>query len=326
VIRYGFFNSIGGDRLYDADDISDYFVKLISNGVFATPANAMQVTAASGMNVQVSAGWGFINAKWIHNDSTYITTLDAADETLSRIDRITLRLNSSTAMRSINIYVHKGTPSLDPVPPELTRTNDVYELCLASVLISAGAAEITQSAITDTRGDSYLCGWVTGLIDQIDTTNLFAQYNSAFYEWFDSVKEDVKSTTIVRQESSLYTTTAAGESEIPIQISGYNPTLDILNVYINGIRLVENVDYTATSTLITLTDALEVIGTPVSVEVLQSVNIAEAQTIVSLLNATINRVTALETALGGLSLLKCTQAEYDAMSTHDVNTLYVIVG
>ena len=99
-----------------------------------------------------------------------------------------------------------------------------------------------------------------------------------------------------------------------------------MNVYINGIKLVENVDYTATNTLITLTNALEVIGTPVSVEVLQSVNIAEAQTIVSLLNATINRVTALETALGGLSLLKCTQTEYDAMPTHDENTLYVIVG
>ena len=29
-------------------------------------------------------------------------------------------------------------------------------------------------------------------------------------------------------------------------------------------------------------------------------------------------------ALGGLSLIKCTQAEYDAMSVHDENTLYII--
>lgn len=28
----------------------------------------------------------------------------------------------------------------------------------------------------------------------------------------------------------------------------------------------------------------------------------------------------------GMKIVKCTQAEYDAMSTHDANTLYVIVG
>lgn len=30
--------------------------------------------------------------------------------------------------------------------------------------------------------------------------------------------------------------------------------------------------------------------------------------------------------LGGLSFVKCTQAEYDAMETHDTNTVYIIVG
>ena len=65
AVTFGFFDSINGDRVYNADQISNYFLKLISNGVFATPSNAMQVVAVSGMGVSVTAGWGFINCKWI---------------------------------------------------------------------------------------------------------------------------------------------------------------------------------------------------------------------------------------------------------------------
>ena len=45
MLKYGFFNSVSGDRKYDADDISNYFVKLISNGVF--PESIKQSTGSS---------------------------------------------------------------------------------------------------------------------------------------------------------------------------------------------------------------------------------------------------------------------------------------
>ena len=88
AVSFGFFDSVNDDRLYNADDISNYFVKLITNGVFATPASAMQVQSNSGMTVKVSAGWGFISCKWVHNDAPYILTLDALDMVLNRIDLI----------------------------------------------------------------------------------------------------------------------------------------------------------------------------------------------------------------------------------------------
>ena len=34
----------------------------------------------------------------------------------------------------------------------------------------------------------------------------------------------------------------------------------------------------------------------------------------------------LDNALDGLSFVRCTQAQYDAMATHDTDTLYIIVG
>lgn len=352
-VTYGFFNSVNGDRTYNADQISEYFLKLISNGVFATPSNAMQVQAAAGMTVNVSAGWGFINCKWINNDAPYSLQLDAADVILNRIDRVVLRLDNSTQVRSITIEIKKGSVGVNPTPPALTRSGDVYELSLAQIYVGAGVTSITQAEITDERPDASVCGWVTGLIDQIDTTDLFAQFTTAFEQWFEGIKDEVQSTTIVMQYHSRYETTQASESTIPININEYNETLDILYVFINGLKLVPGVDYTVDGSNIVLSEALDVIGTPVEFEVLKSVDTAQAESIVTTIIQLFNKVeglenrvfnlesymnnvrvrvqllegraTALEESLNGLSFLKCTQAEYDAMTTHDENTIYIII-
>lgn len=325
AVTYGFFNSVNGDRTYNADQISDYFLKLISNGVFATPADSMQVQASSGMVVNVSAGWGFINCKWIKNDAPFPLTIDASDIVLNRIDRVVLRLDATSAVRSITIAVKKGTPASTATPPALERVaGGVWELSLAQIAVNANATAITQANITDERADNNVCGWVTGLIDQIDTTNLFAQYNAAFNTWFNSIKDEVKTTTIVVQYHSRYTTGASSVSTIPINIAEYNNTLDILNVYVNGMKLVEGTDYTISGTSVVLTNALDVEGTPVDFEVLKSMDSDAPESVVPALLAVQNRVTALETSLGGLSFVKCTQTQYDNMSSHNANTIYII--
>lgn len=339
AVTYGFFNSINGDRTYNADQISEYFLKLISNGVFATPATAMQVTATTGLVVKVSAGWGFINCKFVKNDSDLYLQIDEADITFDRIDRVVMKLDTSAEHRNISIEVKKGTAAASPTAPELTRTDDIYELSLAQVLVSANSSVIVQADITDERANTDVCGYVTGLIDQIDTTNLFAQFTNAFETWFDDIKDEVKSTTIVMQYHSRYVTTTDLESTIPIQIPEYNQTLDIMYVYINGIKLVYNYDYIISGNNIQLARALDVVGTPVEFEVLKSVDTAEASSLVVQIITYFNKVDALEnrvesletfrtqttTQLGGLSFVKCTQTQYDNMSDHDANTIYFIV-
>lgn len=326
AVTYGFFDSINGDRTYNADQISDYFLKLISNGVFATPATAMQVTATTGLVVNVSAGWGFINCKWVKNDNNLSLQLDAADSSFARIDRVVLHLDISHEHRYITIEIKKGTPAATPEPPALTRSGDVYELSLAQIAVAANATTITQAEITDERADTSVCGYVTGLIDQIDTTNLFAQFTSAFNMWFDDIKTEVRSTTIVIRLHSTYETTDVDETTIPIQIANYNETLDILYVYINGLKLIPGVDYTIDGTNIELTEALDVIGTPVEFEVLKSTDTAEAGSIAPLILQYFNKVDNMETRLNNLAFTKCTQDEYDAMTTHSSNTVYFIIG
>ena len=241
MLKSGFFNSVAGDRKYSADDLSDFFIKLISDGVFPNPSDNLKVVANSGLTVTVKAGIGFIKAKYVNNTSDYDLTLDAADTDNPRIDRIVLRL--STTNRNITLNILKGTPAAEPEAPSLTRTSTVYELCLASIAVAANATEIATADITDTRGNSSLCGYVYGLIQQIDTTDLFNQYNDIFETWFNNLQTTLTYNSSVKM-LTWYTTLSSDTTTVPFTIENYNPALDIINVYVNGIRGIPNVNYT----------------------------------------------------------------------------------
>ena len=299
AIKYGFFNSVDGDRKYNADDISSYFVKLISNGVFADPSTCMKVDAKSGMTVTVKAGFGFINAKYIQNTSDYDITLDTADTTNPRIDRVVIGLN--TTNRAITIYVLKGTAAATPEAPALTRTSTIYELCLAEIAVAANATSISQANITDKRGNSSLCGYVTGLIQQIDTTDLFNQYDNAFNTWFTNLQTNL--TYNARVERLTYsTTTTASTSSVHFVISDYNASIDIVNVYVNGFKMIPTTEYNVnnTSESIEFASALDK-GAVVLVEVLRSVGEVPVNAPVS---ATVTANTLGSSVLGDLSVLE----------------------
>lgn len=327
MISYGFFNSVNGDRLYNADDISNYFLKLISNGVFATPSNSMQVVESSGMNVDVTAGWGFINCKWLKNDAMYNLPIDAADIVLNRIDRVVMRLNADSSLRNMELAIIKGTPAANPTAPALTRvTGGVWELSLASIYVGANVTAITQANITDERPDANLCGWVTGLIDQIDTTNLFAQFTAAFWDWFNGIKDQVLRNTLVRRYTTRIVSTENPQSTFSVNIEQYNPSLDILNVYVNGMRLQPGIDYTVSGTNVTLTNPVDVIGTPIDFEIFKSIDGSDAESITVLVDQLSAQVTNLTnkftTQVGDYVIWAGTETEYTEIDPKDANTIY----
>ncbi len=267
-MKSGFFNSVGGDRKYDADDISNYFLKLISNGVFATPADSLQVQANGGMSVKVTPGWAFVNCKWLRLDTDYVLELEKSDVQYNRLDRIVVRLDPSDSVRSVTIAVKKGTASSPTKIVPLTREkNGVWELSLAQVWVFANSTEIKQSAIVDERANTDVCGWVTGLIDQIDTTNLFAQYDAAFNEFMENLRNgtaDIPNnsgsnirtslTNFARMVLGYKCDTIANWEHFPGTLNGYgvsNESFDInagdkLLVWWNGNLLMEKEDYLLT--------------------------------------------------------------------------------
>lgn len=184
-LRSGFFDSMDGDRLYSADEMNRPYENIISNGVFPNPSSNLQVTTSSGMIVQVGEGGGMFGGKWCMNDAPILLTVSASETNLNRIDAIVMKCDRSEVNRNVTVYVKKGTPATDPIRPAMTHDTYVDEYCLATVHITKGIGQITQSMITDTRPDTSVCGWVTGLITQVDTETLFLQWQAAYQEQYD---------------------------------------------------------------------------------------------------------------------------------------------
>lgn len=164
--KFGFFNSINGDRKYLASDLSQAFDIGITTGLKQEEGN-LEVVPYQGMQVQIQPGSAMIHGHFFVNDEPEIITLDVADPELNRIDRIVLRYDAYA--REINTAVIKGTPAVAPVPPARLETKEQFDLVLADIYIPAGAVEINQSNITDMR-DSELCGYigVKGAVSQLE--------------------------------------------------------------------------------------------------------------------------------------------------------------
>ncbi len=196
AFRCGYFDSdiIGVDDegmpIFDRAETSDLFAlllaSLVSDGVLALPANCFRVRAAgTGLKLELDPGFGMVKGHFCYNDEIYELTVEAAPQQYSRIDRVVMRCNY--LQRMVEIIIKTGTEATNPVPPELIRpaAGDYFELCLANIRLTAGQKVITQSSITDTRPDSSVCGYITQLINHLDTSVFFAQLN-AFYEEFVS--------------------------------------------------------------------------------------------------------------------------------------------
>ena len=253
AISYGFFNSVNGDRTYNADQMSEYFDGLVSNGVYESVGGALQVMAvSSGMAVNVQTGRGIINCKWLNNDSVLTLDITAAHAVLNRWTAVVLRLD--IVNRLMTITTKDGANATNPVKPAMTNNASMVELCLAYIYVGAGVGSISQANITDMRGTSS-CGWVTGLIRQVDTSQLFLQYQTAFEnyynemtteftEWFQTLTDELNVNTYIQKFYKRTVLQSGSSNIIPMNMANYTyESSDIISIYINGLYAAPDVDY-----------------------------------------------------------------------------------
>lgn len=186
---YGFHNSVNGDRVYNADQMSSIFNGLITDGVYQSVGNKMAVEPNAGMVIQIDTGRGWFNGRWVENSTPYLLTLEASDVVLNRYAAICVRGDNTDAVRTTTPFIKYSDFSSNPVKPSMLRTDTVKEYCLAYVLIKAGANTITAADIEDTRQDKELCGWVTGVVEQITPDTLYAQFTALFNSWFSGIQD-----------------------------------------------------------------------------------------------------------------------------------------
>lgn len=153
-VTYGFFDSVNGDRKYNASTMSEFYTGICSQGVFQSVDNGLAVSAGTGFHVSVATGRAIIQEHWIKNDAALTLAIPAASSTYARIDAVVIRFSSSN--RNITIAVKEGTAAASPAAPAMTRTGGTYEMALAYVNVAANATSVT---VTDKRSDSSVCGW-----------------------------------------------------------------------------------------------------------------------------------------------------------------------
>lgn len=255
AITSGFFDSVNGDRKYTADQISNYFEGILGNGVIPKFGNEFKVTAVQdSLSVNVGTGRALVKSHWIKNDAPLTLELAAADLRYDRYDRIILGYDRSK--RAIDIYVKTGTASANPQVPSIIRGDNTYELSLAKVKVLKNATKV--SSVATEVPYTKCCGYVTGLVEQVDTSVMAEQFEAhmaefdaymeakkaAFDKWFKSLTETLNvDTSIAKYEK---TTKFTAESNVVIINDGMNfnhyKSGDVLLIHMDG-RLLSEEDY-----------------------------------------------------------------------------------
>lgn len=191
--KSGFFNAReteGGtyDREYDAEQFAEYFANFISDGVYANPANQLKVvfddSPSKPFVVIVRKGKAYIDGYWYELTEDMEITIPVSTKPYAIKDVVCCTLDKTE--RKVSIVLKEDVTSDYPA-----NNNTQHDLVLSTILVQPNASKLNAEDITDKRPDKTYCGFVTGMIDQIDTTELFKQYDDAFQNWFNEMKDQL---------------------------------------------------------------------------------------------------------------------------------------
>lgn len=202
-ITCGFFNSLNGDRKYDASQISSIFDGLIIDGVFASIGTAFAVKAAGGLTVNVGVGKAWFDHTWTVNDAVLPLTAPEAEVLLDRIDAVVLEVNATESVRENTIKFVKGTPSSAPVNPTLENEGNVHQYPLCYIYRKYGTAVINQADITSMIGTEST-PFVTAILQTISLDELLGQWQNEL-DLFTAAQEQEVSDWIANEESGFTT-------------------------------------------------------------------------------------------------------------------------
>lgn len=201
-VSSGFFNSLNGDRKYNAAQMSAIFDGLIIDGVFASIGTAFAVKAAGGLTVNVGIGKAWFDHTWTVNDSILPMTAPEAEVLLDRIDAVVLEVNGMESVRENTIKFVKGNPSSAPSRPTLTNEGNVHQYPLCYIYRKYDTAVINQADITPMVGTEST-PFVTGILQTISLDELLGKWQDELDRFTDARSKEVDDW--IAQEESDFT-------------------------------------------------------------------------------------------------------------------------
>lgn len=200
-VTSGFFDSSGGDRKYNTEQMSSIFDGILKDGVYLSILNQFKVTPNVGMQITVDTGRAWFDHTWTLNDAKLNLNVEAAELVQNRIDAVVLEVNRSSAARKNTIKMVKGTPASSPQNPTLTKTEFVKQYPLAYIRVNKGVTSIGTADITIMVGKDE-CPFATSFLEAVSVTDLYEQWEAdysnwrgdqqeAFEEWFANAKDQL---------------------------------------------------------------------------------------------------------------------------------------
>lgn len=190
MLTSGFFNSVGHDRRYDAEQMSSIFDGIIRDGIFMSIGDQMRVLAHSDWVVTVETGRAWFDHTWTLNTSKYPLDISPAHMLYDRIDAIVLEVNHELRHRKNYLKVIKGPEGANPAQkPTLIRSEKVNQYPLAYISIPKASTKVTQGNITSTIG-TMECPYVTGILETITFDDLIIQWRAQWEEMMQDKDAD----------------------------------------------------------------------------------------------------------------------------------------
>ena len=173
----GFFNSVGLDRTYTAENFNDYLSSIICNGIQDNYGDCFKLLAASsGLSVSVGRGKAWINGHYFINDARYSIDLsEYMDESLPRYVGIAIYLDTTESVRSVTLRLFPGTPAESPQLPTIPQDADHVRLLMYAVRLNPGATSLTKRDWYDYREDRNVCGYCRCILGKCKVTEMLAQ-------------------------------------------------------------------------------------------------------------------------------------------------------
>lgn len=317
------------DREYKADDFARYFRAFISSGLFMEKNTSLQVLANDDMTVTLHPGKMIIDGYRYDAVGDIIIPISPADGLLDRIDRISITW--SMADRDIHCTIQEGEFSYEPVAPECRRSAEYKDFVLADIYVAANSISITQSAITDQRLNSEVCGLAAPFMS-VDTTLIFNQLQ-AFYE--ETVQNNAIWTSSERSKFEQWmeliknqlSEDAAGN--LQLQIDGIREQINDLKEYNKNSRYVMTDEFSAENSYMPgdycIYDNVLYRFTQKKDVGSWNSEVVQSTTILGEIAVLRDIVMALVDRMGGLSFRAMSQDEYDNIPEKVENRIYFAV-
>lgn len=131
--------------MHASDDNIGYVLPDVDNNLEVLDNNP------DAMNVIVKTGAAFVHGRLYRSTAQETLTIATADATNPRIDRVVLRVTTTTGVQSIILAVITGTPAATPSMPALTQNATTWEVPLAHIWVAATVTSIAAPEVHDER-------------------------------------------------------------------------------------------------------------------------------------------------------------------------------